>query len=346
MSGGVDSSVAAALLVEQGYEVIGLMLRLWQGDAAAGGNRCCSPEDIAAARSAAGAIGIPFYVLDAQAPFREHVVEFFIRGYANGVTPNPCLECNRHIRWGFLFRHAMALDAAFLATGHYARIENTAGTCRLLRAADREKDQSYVLSVLGQQHLAHALFPIGAMSKPEVRSHARRLGLPTAERAESQDLCFVGNLDYRSFLRLHSPESARPGPILDPQGAVLGSHSGLADYTIGQRKGLGVASSVPLYVLEKRADANTLVVGPKSRLGRRRFEAGGVNWVSGAESRSPIRALVRVRYKAAEISGEIETVGPSRVTVQLDEASPDVTPGQAAVFYDGDACLGGGVILA
>jgi tRNA-specific 2-thiouridylase len=345
MSGGVDSSVAAALLVEQGYEVIGLMLRLWAGDAATGANRCCSPEDIANAKQVADLLGIPFYVLDAQAAFKEHVVDFFISGYANGITPNPCLECNRQIRWGHLYRHAIALGAEALATGHYARVTEKDGEFRLLRAIDRAKDQSYVLSILGQEHLRHARFPVGEYTKPEVRALAARLSLPTADRPESQDLCFLGDLDYREFLRRHSPGSFAPGPILDPDGARIGSHRGLADYTIGQRKGLGIASPTPLYVLDKRLETNTLVVGPRERLGQDRFEAGPVHWVAGEAPAPQLRASVRVRYKAREVPAEVRVGGGGQVEVRLDEGLPDVTPGQAAVFYDGETCLGGGVIL-
>jgi tRNA-specific 2-thiouridylase len=345
MSGGVDSSVAAALLVEQGHEVIGLMLRLWEGDSASGANRCCAPEDIASARAAAATLGIPFYVLDAQKPFKSHVVDFFVRGYAAGVTPNPCLECNRHVRWGHLFRHAMALEAEYLATGHYARVSHDNGSFQLLRAVDAAKDQSYVLCILGQGQLSHALFPVGDLTKAQVRRQAERFSLPTAARPESQDLCFLGDLDYRTFLRIHAPGSTSPGPILDPSGTVIGGHGGLANFTIGQRKGLGLSSSAPLYVLEKRPETNSLVVGPRERLGSRRFEAGNVNWVSGAEPVSPFRVSVRVRYKAREVPAQVTPVGAARVSVELDETLPDVTPGQAAVFYDGEVCLGGGVIL-
>lgn len=344
MSGGVDSSVAAALLVEQGYEVIGLMLRLWAGDGRSGSNRCCSPQDIAEARDVATTLGIPFYVIDAQAEFKQTVVDFFLRGYAQGLTPNPCLECNRHIRWGHLYRHAMALEAAFLATGHYARLESNGRATRLLRAADRAKDQSYVLSVLGQEQLAHALFPIGDYSKPEVRRLAARFSLSVADRPESQDLCFVGDLDYRAFVRLHEPGSLTPGAILDRQGERLGMHEGLANYTIGQRKGIGVPSPIALYVLEKVPETHSLIVGPREMLGRRRFEAGGVHWVSGEAPGSPCRVAVRVRYKAREVPGVVNALPEGRVEVELEEAVPDVTPGQAAVFYDGDVCLGGGLI--
>ena len=345
MSGGVDSSVAAALLVEQGYEVIGLMLRLWSGDGTSGANRCCSPEDVAGAKHVASILDFPIYILDAQAEFKSHVVDFFIDGYAQGTTPNPCLECNRHIRWGHLYRHAIAVGAETLATGHYARVNETGGAFQLLRAVDRAKDQSYVLSVLGQENLSHAIFPVGEYTKPEVRAHASRLSLPTADRPESQDLCFLGDLDYREFLRRQNPGSFKPGPILDPSGTQIGVHDGLANYTIGQRKGLGLPSAIPLYVLEKRPEIDSLVVGPRDGLGRRKFEAGRVNWVSGRAPGSRVRVWVRVRYKAREVPAQVTIHPDGHVAVEMEEALPDVTPGQAAVFYDGEVCLGSGVIL-
>jgi tRNA-specific 2-thiouridylase len=239
----------------------------------------------------------------------------------------------------------MALEAEVLATGHYARVSHGDGSFRLLRAVDAAKDQSYVLCVLGQGQLAHALFPVGDLTKAQVRREAERFSLPTAARPESQDLCFLGDLDYRTFLRMHDPASASPGPILDPGGNVIGSHRGLANFTIGQRKGLGLSSSAPLYVLEKRPETNSLVVGPKGSLGTKRFEAADVNWVNGAEPASPLRASVRVRYKGREVPAQVTPVGTGRVSVELDNTLPDVTPGQAAVFYDGEVCLGGGVIL-
>lgn len=343
MSGGVDSSVAAALLVQQGEDVFGLMLRLW-GDED-GQNRCCSPQDISSARGVAQQLGFPFYVLDAQEPFREKVIKFFLDGYAKGITPNPCLECNRHIRWGFLLQHALALGATHLATGHYARTEIARERWRLLRARDRKKDQSYVLSVLGQHHLAHALFPLGDLTKAEVRAAASEFGLSVAHRKESQDLCFVTDGDYRRFLRVHCPTPPRPGPIVNPAGHRLGTHGGLADFTIGQRKGLGVAAGYPLYVLEKRPETNTLVVGPRETLGRNTFRGGSASWVDGCPPAAEFEALVRVRYKAREVQASVRLAPGDEVFVTAVEPIPDVTPGQAAVFYDGDICLGCARIL-
>ncbi|MEW6567558.1 MAG: tRNA 2-thiouridine(34) synthase MnmA [Chloroflexota bacterium] len=343
MSGGVDSSVAAALLAERGEQVFGLMLRLWgrlEGD-----NRCCSPEDVASARQVAQQLGIDFYVLDAQTPFKQHVVDFFVDGYAKGVTPNPCLECNRHVRWGFLLQHALALGATHLATGHYARLDIQHGRWTLLRARDREKDQSYVLSVLGQEELSHAVFPLGEMTKAEVRATASRLALSVADRRQSQDLCFVPAGDYRQFLRRLGAAPPAPGPIVDPNGRVLGRHNGLFDFTIGQRKGLGIPGPHPLYVLDKQVQTNTLVVGPRDALGRRTFRAGGAHWVSGIAPAGEFEALVRIRYKAREVPARVSVRPGDELAVETAEALPDVTPGQAAVFYHGDVCLGGAIIL-
>ncbi|HRQ32705.1 MAG TPA: tRNA 2-thiouridine(34) synthase MnmA, partial [Anaerolineales bacterium] len=238
MSGGVDSSVAAALLKEQGYEVIGMMLRLWSEPGKEESNRCCTPDSMAQARRVAALLDIPFYVIDAKDVFRETVVEYFLEGYARGETPNPCLVCNRKIRWTFLLDHALALGADFMATGHYARVRNENGKVELLRAVDRNKDQSYVLHVLDQEKLKHALFPVGEFTKPEIRQIAEKHGLPTASRKDSQDLCFLAGEDYRNFLQRNAAEMLKPGEIVTRDGEAIGSHNGLANYTIGQRKGL------------------------------------------------------------------------------------------------------------
>ncbi len=347
MSGGVDSSVAAALLVDQGYDVVGLMLRLWDprsSDAAR--NRCCSPRDMASARAVASQLGFPFYVLDAQQPFREAVVQTLIRGYAQGVTPNPCIACNREIRWGLLLDHALAMEADFLATGHYARVRRDVSPLQLLRALDPSKDQSYVLSALSTAQLSRALFPLGELSKPAVRSIARARGLPVADRPDSQDLCFLGGGDYRDFLRAQNPDIESPGEIVDAQGRSLGRHQGLYNYTIGQRKGIGVPSSVPLFVLEKDAVRNRLVVGPKQALGRGTFEVASVNWIAEGTPPTQDAVSVRVRYKAPEVPASLSPGADGRVRVELTRPLPDVTPGQQAVFYLGEVCLGGGVIVA
>jgi tRNA-uridine 2-sulfurtransferase len=350
MSGGVDSSVAAALLKQQGYDVVGLMLRLWSepGSESCALNRCCSPEAMAQARRVAELLDVPFYVIDAQAPFKAHVVDQFVAAYAAGLTPNPCLECNRHIRWDFLLNKALSLDAEYLATGHYARIRAAAGaadpTYQLLQGLDPKKDQSYVLSVMKPEHLAHALFPVGEYTKPQVRALARELQLPVAERPESQDLCFLADGNYRRFIGQAAPEAVRPGPIVRADGRAVGRHTGLPFYTIGQRKGINLPGPEPLFVLELRPESNTLVVGPAAELGRSRLNARAVNWISAAPPSGPIRAEVKIRYKAAPVWASV-TPGPGdSAEVVFDAPRRDITPGQAAVFYDGEVCLGGGII--
>ena len=254
MSGGVDSSVAAAVLVQQGYEVIGIMMRLWSEPGQEAHNRCCTPDAMAGARRVAAMLDIPFYALDAQQIFHQQVVNYFVDGYGQALTPNPCLTCNRQIRWGFLLEHARSLGAEAMATGHYARTRQTQdGAYELLRAVDASKDQSYILHILDQEQLSRARFPLGYYTKSEVRQIAHDLDLPVAERPDSQDLCFISGGDYRDFLRRHAPEIQSPGAILTRQGERLGQHEGLANYTIGQRKGLGIAAPYPLYVLEKDA---------------------------------------------------------------------------------------------
>lgn len=346
MSGGVDSSVAAALLVEQGYRVIGMMLRLWSEPGTQADNRCCTPDSMALARRVSTQLSIPFYAVDVQERFHEVVVQSFIDGYVQGLTPNPCIVCNREIRWGFLFERALAFGADFLATGHYASLEKDAGgSVHLLRGKDAAKDQSYVLSVLTQARLRQTLFPLGEYTKPEVRELARKYNLPVASRAESQDLCFLASSDYRSFLTRHAPQASRPGPIVDPGGQVIGEHQGLAFYTIGQRKGLGIASAQPLYVIAKKLSSNSLVVGPQTALGQSELIAGEVNWVSGSPPGGPIRVQAKIRYKANEAWALITPLEDGRWQLVFDQPLRDITPGQRVVFYQGQECLGGGIIL-
>ncbi len=345
MSGGVDSSVAAALLKQQGYEVIGVMLRLWSEAGAADHNRCCTPDSMALARRVAAQLEIPFYAIDAQARFREQVVGYFLEAYAAGITPNPCLECNRQVRWGFLLAQADLVGAEYLATGHYARTRSPSGQpLELLRGIDAEKDQSYVLHVLTQAQLARTLFPLGEYTKPQVRALARQFDLPVAERSESQDLCFLGSGDYRAFLLRHRPAVAVPGPIVTRQGKVLGEHQGLAFYTIGQRKGIRIAAASPLYVIDKDAARNALVVGGGEELGGSELFAGQVNWISGQPLSNPARLQVQIRYRARQVWGQVAPLAGQRVHIQFEEPLRDITPGQAAVFYEGERCLGGGRI--
>ncbi len=347
MSGGVDSSVAAALLVEQGYDVVGMMMRLWSeaGDGATGYNRCCTLDQMRDARRVADKLDIPFYVLDTQEVFKGTVVKFFVEQYSQGVTPNPCLECNRHIRFEWLLNNALALKADYLATGHYARVRQAPdGSYQLLKAVDDAKDQSYVLSVLGQPQLAHAMFPVGEYTKPQVRALAARFGLPVASKHDSQDLCFLADGDYRRFLRRYSPAISQPGPIVNRAGEVLGRHTGLPDYTIGQRKGLGITSPEPLYVLGVDPARNALIVGSQAQLGSDHLTAARVNWVAGEPPAEPFRAQVKIRYKAQPAAATVTPLADDRVAIQFDEPLRSITPGQGAIFYDGDVCLGGGII--
>ncbi len=347
MSGGVDSSVAAALLKEQGYDVIGMMMRLWSEETASGRvyNRCCTPDQMADARRIADRLDIPFYVLDTREVFRSTIVDFFIDQHRRGYTPNPCMECNRHIRFEWLLNHALALDADYLATGHYARTRILAdGSVQLLKGVDDHKDQSYVLSVMGQQELKRVMFPVGEYSKPEVREIAARFGLPTASKHDSQDLCFLGDGDYRRFLREHAPEVMATGPIVNRGGTVLGEHQGLANYTIGQRRGLGVQAAEPMYVIGMNPYNNALIVGTREELGSTCLTANRVNWVSGQPPADSFEAQVKIRYKARPVPALIEMQGPDRMAVQFADPVRDAAPGQAAVVYEGDVCLGGGII--
>lgn len=357
MSGGVDSSLAAALLVEQGYEVVGVMMRLWAEIAAGEGssNKCCSIEAVDDARRVADQLGIPFYLVNVEQPFKQLVVDFTVAGYLAGQTPNPCVQCNRHIRFDYLFNYAVSLGADYLATGHYARVvakhpgaqrtRHSSLTHALLKGVDEAKDQSYVLHVLTQRHLAQVLFPVGEFTKPEVRRMAAQRGLPVASRHDSQDLCFLSDGDYRRFLRDWAPANTiRPGPILNSHGQVLGEHQGLPFYTVGQRKGLGIASAEPLYVLRLLPAENSLVVGSAGELGRDHLTAREVNWIAGRPPQAPVAADVKIRYKARPMPATITPLPNRRVDVRLSQPLRDIAPGQAAVFYQDDVCLGGGLI--
>ena len=340
LSGGVDSSVAAALLQQQGYEVIGLTMRLWVDPA-----HPPASDSVTAATQAAKSLRIPLHVVDIVETFHQQIVKFFLDEYARGVTPNPCVRCNRLIKWGLLLEQVTTIGVDFLATGHYARIRTCEdGERQLLRAVDRSKDQSYVLHVLTQAKLAKALFPVGEYSKPEIRRMALEMGLPAATRSESQDLCFLSGEDYRDFIQRNAPGIARPGPVVNRQGKQLGEHRGLAYYTIGQRKGLNVSSPVPLYVLAKDLEANALVVGTEDELGSQAMHVAGINWIAGQAPARSFRAQVKTRYTAREAWAEITLTGNDQAEVRFDTSQRDITLGQAAVFYEGDVLLGGGTI--
>ncbi|GAB4531494.1 MAG: tRNA 2-thiouridine(34) synthase MnmA [Anaerolineae bacterium] len=336
--------MAAALLLEEGYEVIGIMLRLW-AEAGPAANRCCTPDAVADARRVADRLGIPFYVRDYKEIFKTTVVDYFTETYARGLTPNPCLICNRQIRFGRLLDEALALDAGYLATGHYARVRRTEdGQYHLLKGLDPAKDQSYVLHRLGQAQLAHALFPLGEYSKAEVRAMAQARKLPVFNRADSQDLCFLGNGDYREFLVRHAPGAVQPGPILDTAGRVLGEHRGLPFYTIGQRKGLGISAPQPLYVLDMEPARNALIVGTAGELGRYELTATDVSYVSGHPPAGPLAITAKIRYKAREMPATLTPLADEHAHVRFEAPVRDITPGQGVVFFQGGEVLGGGII--
>jgi len=344
MSGGVDSSVAAALLKEEGLEVVGVTMKLLDlPDELAGDRGCCSLEAVRRAQAVCRRLGIPHYTLNFVAPFAQEVIAPFVAEYAQGRTPNPCLRCNTVLKWGELLRRARGVGCECLATGHYARLEEGCRR-RLRRGVDLAKDQSYVLYGLTQEMLAHTLLPLGGLTKAEVRARAADLGLPTADTEESQDICFIPGGDYREFLRDRIP--FRPGPIVDEQGRVLGEHEGLPAYTVGQRKGLGIGGGKPLFVLAKDVSRNRLIVGPRAALARREILVEEVNWVSREEP-SPGEvpaAEVELRYRGKPIPAQVRAEPGRRARLFLAEHDQAVTPGQAAVWYDGDLLLGGGII--
>lgn len=346
MSGGVDSSVAAGLILDQGYDVIGVTMRLWTVEDATASRhhkRCCSVEDTGDARAAADVLGIRHYVLNLEREFAAEVVEPFVREYRLGRTPNPCLACNGRVKFRPLLQHAVALGAAFLATGHYARIHENGSGYDLLCAADPAKDQSYVLYTLGQRELARILFPLGQYPKDEVRAIARKWGLPNAAKPDSADICFIPSGDYRSFLRERVP--VRPGAMIDTAGNAVGEHAGVANYTVGQRRGVPARGGrKPLFVLGLDAATNTVVVGPREDLMAPGLVVEDLSFVSGAPPAAPLRVQTRIRYRGEAVPSELE-VRDGRAEVRFDRPQRAVTPGQAAVFYDGGRVLGGGTII-
>ncbi|MHC1741067.1 MAG: tRNA 2-thiouridine(34) synthase MnmA [Anaerolineaceae bacterium] len=344
MSGGVDSSVAAALLVEQNYEVTGMMLKLWADECGEEDNACCPPEAINQARAVANILCIPFYVLDVREMFKSIVVDGFITSSIGGLTPNPCYLCNQSIRWGFFLNRVIDMGNDLFATGHYARVEFDNNKYWLKKGVDESKDQSYVLSGLNQAQLSHTLLPLGNYHKKQVRELARKYNLPVAETRDSQDLCFVGKNGYRDFLLRYSPNSFIPGPIRTLTGLSLGTHNGLANYTIGQRKGVGGGNSEPLYVIEKKIDTNELIVGAASELGNNCFEVTQINWVSAEPALIPFECDVKIRYKASTIRSQISPVSENKAIISVESYLRDITPGQIAVFYDGDNVIGSGMI--
>ena len=353
MSGGVDSSVAAALLLKQGYRVIGITMKLWEFEDVGGNpareSACCSIESMNDAALVCRKLGVPHYVVDFQEEFRKWVVENFVSEYLAGRTPNPCVICNSRIKWETLLVKARSLGAEYLATGHYARVERDASTGRYLlkKGVYSEKDQSYALWGLTQDSLAHTLFPLGELTKPRVREIAAELGLRTAGKRESQEICFVPDNDYRRLIREKAGEKASAlaeGEFVSPDGEFLGKHSGYPNFTIGQRRGLGIALGRPVYVVDIRPETNQVVVGDRAHLFRRGLRASRVNWIAVAGLETPRRLFVKIRYKDPGAFATVKQLDDGRVEVRFEQPQRAVTPGQSVVFYDGDTVVGGGVI--
>jgi tRNA-uridine 2-sulfurtransferase len=347
MSGGVDSSVAAALLADQGHEVIGLSMQLYdQSDGQTSFGSCCSIDDLHDARRVAAAINIPHYIMNFEKQFNEQVVSNFVREYAAGRTPLPCAHCNSDLKFATLAERARGFGADAVATGHYARVErDAAGRLVLRRGIDAGKDQSYFLFSLTQAQLACAVFPVGDLPKDEVRRYARRYRLPVADKPDSQEICFIPDHDYRSFVTNSVPEAARDGAFVDEQGRVLGRHAGIHRFTVGQRKGLGLPSptAAPMYVLSLRPADQQVVIGPKASLERTRLTASGVNWIV-EEPAGALRVAAQIRHHHLAAPAAVRSLGDGRAEVVFDAAQLAVSPGQAVVFYDGDAVVGGGWI--
>ncbi len=345
MSGGVDSSTTAALLKETGYEVTGISMQLWceeRHNLSPTRPTCCSREDIDDARQVCYILGIPFYVLNLEPEFQASVVTPFCQDYARGWTPNPCLLCNQQIKFGVLLQRVLSLGVDYLATGHYARIEYSQGKYHLLKGVDPQRDQSYFLYMLGQRELEHLLFPLGSYTKPDVRRRAAERGLPVSGKAESRDLCFVPEGDYRAFLASQVP--ATPGDILDTQGNKLGRHRGITHYTVGQRWGLGLALGRRLYVVRLEPAGNRVVVGSNDELYSSRLFAEQVSFVSGEKPYSALAISAKIRYKSPEAEAILCPRDGNKVEIQFRQPQWAITPGQAVVFYQGEEVLGGGII--
>ena len=347
MSGGVDSSVAAKLLTDAGFSCIGCTMKLYDNEDAGipKANTCCSLDDVEDARSVAYRLGMPYYVFNLKDKFAECVIDRFVNAYEHGITPNPCIDCNRYLKFDKLFERADIMDCRYIATGHYARIERAGGKYVLKKALDETKDQSYVLYDLTQETLARVKFPLGTLCKTEAREIAAEAGLINARKHDSQDICFVPDGDYARFMEDFTGKHYPAGDFLDVGGRKVGTHSGAVRYTIGQRKGLGLAMGAPVYVCAKDMQANTVTVGPESELFDTIVYANEVNWIALPELKGPLRVTARTRYHQTEQPATVYPAGPDSFRLEFDQPQRAPTPGQAVVLYQGDVVLGGGTIV-
>ena len=348
MSGGVDSSATAALLLEQGFEVVGITLKLWPQDCVnRAEDKCCGPQAVTDARAVCDKLGVPYYLIDEAAEFQKHVIRYFADEYKAGRTPNPCVMCNQNLKFGRLIDRADQLGADYIATGHFARVEKSADGSRhlLKRGRDARKDQSYFLFSLRQDQLARILFPLGEKTKSDTRDVARQCQLKTADKEESMEICFVPDKDYGKFLRDSNLAQAHRGEIVDLRGTVLGHHDGIEFYTIGQRKGLGITTPKPVYVIELDAEKNQVIVGDDAALDRDEFIADRCNWHPFEALAGPIEVTAKIRYNHPGAAATVTPLEGGQVQVKLHQAQRAITPGQAAVFYQDDLVVGGGWIL-
>jgi len=361
MSGGVDSSVAAALLKDQGYDVIGITMQIWPAfvprtsagkpdlaklssdDPSGKHESCCSLSAVEDARRVADLIGIPYYVLNFQDIFKKKVIDDFISEYNRGRTPNPCIRCNQYIKFDALLKKALELDADHISTGHYAKAEKEGGRYVLKKADDRNKDQSYALYTLSQEALSMTLLPLGCIEKKETRKIAKKLGLAVADKPDSQEICFIPGNDYAEFFKRVSPETIKPGPIVDVKGNVIGMHGGIQFFTIGQRKGMGLARPEPTYVVKIDQKTNTLVVGSKGDVLGDELILGEINLVSVDKIEGPVKVRAKIRYNAEDADATLYPLD-DKIKLRFDEPQHAITPGQSAVFYRGDVLVGGGII--
>ena len=346
MSGGVDSSVAAYLMVQQGYDCAGATLKLYDNPQCSypGHRACCTPSDTEDARSVAARLGMLYYVFPMQEKFHESVIDKFADTYLHGGTPNPCIDCNRSMKFEKLMKRAKELDYDYVVTGHYARIEEQDGKFLLKKAIDEKKDQSYVLYSLTQEQLAHTLFPLGGMTKPQIREMAEEQGLINARKHDSQDICFVPDGDYAGFIERYTGKSFEPGNFVDQEGHVLGQHKGIICYTIGQRKGLGLALHEPMYVCRIDPKTNTVVLGRDRDLWSKELTAKDFHWISGEVPTGTQRIKAKIRYRHQEQWANAEVTGPDSIHLVFDEPQRAITCGQSVVLYDGDIVVGGGTI--